>query len=367
MFSFIGFLFLSIMFLYTHQEAESESAGEQIVVLSEIRQSMEQEDLQAVNQHMEELERMLQQEKEHSQSNRITALLLSYTSFAGGYLLLVFLYLYIYLIRPFHRLECYANQIAKGNLDIEVSYERNHFFGAFTWAFDHMRKELRIARQNEEQAVRDQKTIIASLAHDIRTPIASIRAYAEGLEANLASTYEQRQRYSSIIMRKCDEVTKLSQDLLLHSVSELEYLEISCKKQDIKVCLKHVLSQYDIKQIRVHEPLAKGELLIDEKRFAQVIENVVSNANKYAPGIIEIWSEISHTYNIHILDHGTGISQEDIPHVFEKLYRGHSEGIEGSGLGLFISRYIMEQMHGSIQLLNHQDGLEVILSFSFAF
>ena len=96
-----------------------------------------------------------------------------------------------------------------------------------------MRKEIITARKNEAEAVRENKTIIATLSHDIKTPLASIRAYAEGLEANLEADYEQRERYLGVIMRKCDEVSRLVNDLVLHSLSELERLEF--KEQNVRI------------------------------------------------------------------------------------------------------------------------------------
>lgn len=141
-----------------------------------------------------------------------------YIAITTVYLFLVFTYIYWKIIRPFVNLEKYANQIAKGNLDITLGYEKTNFFGAFTWAFDHMKEEIKYARANEERAVNENKAIIATLSHDIKTPISSIRAYAEGLEANLDSSYEQRTHYVQVIMRKCDEVTRLTNDLMLHFV-----------------------------------------------------------------------------------------------------------------------------------------------------
>lgn len=106
------------------------------------------------------------------------------------------------MLAPFQKLEQYAGELAKGNLDVSLDYERTNFFGAFTWAFDHMREELIRARKREEYAIQENKTIIATLSHDIKTPIASIRAYAEALEANLESGYEKRQQYASVMPKK---------------------------------------------------------------------------------------------------------------------------------------------------------------------
>lgn len=158
----------------------------------------------------------------------VSQISLAYGVFMLLYVLFVLLYVYGKVLKPFHKLEYYANEVARGNLDITLKYERTNFFGAFTWAFDHMREEILRARKNEEQAVAENKMVIAALSHDIKTPIASIRAYAEGLEAGLDADYESRERYLKVIMKKCDEVTALTNDLVLHSLSELEKLEICC-------------------------------------------------------------------------------------------------------------------------------------------
>lgn len=74
-----------------------------------------------------------------------------------------------------------------------LNYERSNYFGEFTWAFDSMRREITKARSCEREATENNKTVIATLSHDIKTPISSIRAYAEGLEANLDNTPENAQ------------------------------------------------------------------------------------------------------------------------------------------------------------------------------
>ena len=121
------------------------------------------------------------------------------------------------MLRPLNKISKYTAEIAKGNLDIPLSYERGSEVGEFSWAFDSMRQELRKSRASEKEAIENNKTVIATLSHDIKTPIASIRAYAEGLEANMDSSPEKRAMYLQTIMKKSDEVSKVTDDLLLHS------------------------------------------------------------------------------------------------------------------------------------------------------
>ena len=90
-------------------------------------------------------------------------------------IILIFGFIYLVLLKPFDELEEYADEIAKGNLDKEFRYRRVNIFGKFTWAFDHMRTSIISARRNEQSAIENNKTVIATLSHDIKTPVASIR------------------------------------------------------------------------------------------------------------------------------------------------------------------------------------------------
>ena len=79
-------------------------------------------------------------------------------------------YLYLSVVRPFMRLEAFAQDVASGNLDAPLAYERSNPFGRFTWAFDNMRAEIKRARAAEAEAVEQGKTAVAALSHDIKTP-----------------------------------------------------------------------------------------------------------------------------------------------------------------------------------------------------
>ena len=282
------------------------------------------------------------------------------------WILAVFLYVYHKVLRPFGELESYAGEIAKGNLEVRLEYERTNFFGAFTWAFDHMREEIIKAKKCEAQAIQENKTVIAALSHDIKTPIASIRAYAEGLEAGLDDTYEKRQHYAHVIMKKCDEVTGLTNDLVLHSLSELERIEIREQNLNIQEVLEAVIRDLEYPNIELLEPVPEAMLAADEKRLAQVLENLLNNARKYAAGSkVTVKAEIKDDrYEISVRDYGQGILPEDMPFILDKFYRGRNVGDQpGSGLGLYITNYLMERMHGGLTLTNHEDGFEAVVWF----
>ena len=176
-----------------------------------------------------------------------------------------------------------------------------------------------------------------------------------------------------VIMKKCDEVSKVTDDMFVHSLHDLDRLVIRKDKIGLEKVIFDAVSSMsgDGNDLRINGNLDKFVLEEgDSQRISQVIENIITNARKYAEGsVIEVWSRLEEAetgkhYELHIKDNGPGIPPEDMPFIFDKFYRGKNKGDKnGAGLGLFIVKYIMEAMGGSVELNNSRNGLEVILTF----
>ena len=286
--------------------------------------------------------------------------------------IIILIYVDRSVLRPFRKLQSYASEIAKGDMDKPLEMERGNYFGDFTWAFDNMRREIVKSRTAEKNAIENNKTVIATLSHDIKTPVASIRAYAEAFEANMDSTPEKRQKYLSTLMEKCDEVTKLTNDLFLHSISEMNKLDIKTEKLDLVKFIKEDVAKLFVSADEAEIKLPDDtEVWVeaDPKRLLQIFENLKNNAEKYAKTPLEITLEVSRdgdcgTADVHVRDFGPGIRDEEIPFITNKFYRGKDVGDEnGSGLGLYIVKELMTKMGGDIGLYNKNPGLDVVLTF----
>lgn len=269
-------------------------------------------------------------------------------------------YVYVAILRPFDRLEGFASQVAAGNLDVPLNQEKGQYFGKFTWAFDSMRKEIKKAREAEKTAIDNNKTVIATLSHDIKTPISSIRTYCEALEANLDRTPEKRAMYLNTIMDKCDEVGRLTDDLFVHSVSDMNQLSVTPARIDFKTYMAQtveLLSADD--KVRYSDDLGDSVYIkADPARLTQILENLVANSGKYACTIVDIKSYVDGSKVVtEVRDYGKGIPEENMPFITQKFYRGNNvEGIQGSGLGLYICNYLSEKMDAQFELSNVYDG-----------
>lgn len=348
-----------LFFFWQNQAPSSNKRSDQLLVLNEMQQLA----LSGSYDEMAEKGAVLEHTIRAESAEESSLVLFLFCGICLLFLVIVFCYIYFAILRPFGKMKIFAEKIAQGNFDLPLDYERSNYFGAFTWAFDSMRREITRARACEREAIDNNKTVIATLSHDIKTPISSIRAYAEGLEAGLDATPEKRARYLNILMRKCDEVSRLTNDLFLHSLSDLDKLKISEETTEICEFLETVAAEIAGEQndIRFLRPDFTALVSIDRNRFTQIMENLINNARKYAKTEIVIsMRQEEGCILLSVRDWGKGILDEDAPFLFDKFYRGKNCGQElGSGLGLYIVKYIVEQMKGSVSLHNHPDGLEV--------
>ncbi len=133
-------------------------------------------------------------------------------------------YMHSTMLRPFRKLKGFAERIAGGNLDIPLEMDKRNLFGAFTESFDIMRSELKKARIAEAQAQQSKKELVAKLSHDIKTPVASIKAVSEvGLA--VAANEKEKANYTHIIS-KADQINTLVTNLFTATLEELQQLRI---------------------------------------------------------------------------------------------------------------------------------------------
>ena len=118
----------------------------------------------------------------------------------AGYLLLILLY--FLLIKPAREMEGFAEEIAKGNLDMPIPIYKENLFGSFTESFDLMREELKASKQREREAEQAKREMVAELSHDLKTPVATIQATCEVMDLKLTMKLEKAERELSALLRQ---------------------------------------------------------------------------------------------------------------------------------------------------------------------
>lgn len=262
------------------------------------------------------------------------------------------------LIRPFHKLKDFARRVAGGNLDIPLEMDRHNLFGAFTESFDLMRSELKRARLAEAQANAGKKELVAKLSHDIKTPVASIKAASE-VGIALTDSDRLKDNYTQII-RKTDQINALITNLFTATLEELQQLSVTVADMESGE-LAELLENADYLHRSALPPIPPCLLCVDKLRLQQVLDNIFANSYKYADTeIVVTITRENRCLVLAIEDFGGGVPDEELPLLKEKFRRGSNVGDrEGAGLGLFISDYFMKEMKGELSVENGAGGLRV--------
>lgn len=263
-------------------------------------------------------------------------------------------------INPILELNTSADAIIKGDFDKKIKYNTDTEVGKLCASFEMMRDELKDSIDRERALENSRKELITCISHDLRTPIASIKAYVDGIMDGIAKDQDTIFRYLSIINEKTQVLTKLINDLFEHSQTELNELKIDKREIYSGDFLKHISYELSLEfrnsphRFESSKNMPNVLISIDSLRIEQVIYNLIRNAEKYTEdgGMIIFGAEIEDDYlKVYVKDNGYGIDSKDLPFIFDKFYRGEktrNSDKGGTGLGLSICKYIVEKHGGQI-------------------
>lgn len=259
------------------------------------------------------------------------------------------------IIKPFRRLKLFAKQIALGHLEAALPMDRAEAFGAFTEAFDLMREELRKSKEREENLRESRQNLVAQLSHDIRTPLASIRANADLLSLQKKASEEHHRM--DVIIAKADQIKFLLDDLFRANQEDVPDLDVQVEDHtttELLSLLNMADSRCSITQVQIPPAL----IAYDEHRLLQVLDNVLTNAAKYAGTAVWVRGTLDNDHLVVALrDTGPGLDQNELATLTARGVRGsNSRNLSGSGLGLYTASWLMERMGGSLSLHRPDSG-----------
>lgn len=261
---------------------------------------------------------------------------------------------YRYYVKPFRTLQEFSAEIAKGNLELALPVEKHNFFGVFTESFDLMRQELKRARESEYQANISKKELIAELSHDIKTPIATIKATCEVMQ--VVETKQETLDKVGVIASKAEMIDNLIGNMFHATLEELEVLKVDVAEESSLLIPQMFQDFRYYGQIVLENDIPECLLLYDKLRLQQVLDNILNNSYKYAGTVVKVrFREEKEGVFIEIRDFGAGVSEEEMALIREKFYRGsNTGGKSGSGLGLYLASNFMEQMGGGMEYYNEK-------------
>jgi len=270
------------------------------------------------------------------------------------------------IIGPFKKMERFAGKVAEGNLNEPLMLEKNNMFGSFTESFDIMREELAASKDRELALQKKEQELVASLSHDLKTPVTGIKVTSELLKAKHEMSGGDEEEITKLdnIYKKADEIDRLVTDLFSSTLENLGEFKVNCKDESSSV-LGEIVSKHDDKGLIVSGNIPGVIINIDTKRMSQVVGNIIYNSYKYANTKIDVEYKVIEDYlEMKIRDYGPGVPEDEIDLITNKFYRGKKQqdsNADGSGLGLYIARILMEKMNGELIPSNQDKGFAVTL------
>ncbi len=252
----------------------------------------------------------------------------------------------------------------------------NVYFAPFRNEKDMPTGAIVVVHDTTKQAKLDdmRKEFVSNVSHELKTPLTSVKTYAETLMEEEELDEESKKKFLKVIVTESNRMARLVSDLL--QLTKFDYKKIAWEKIDFditeltkQICEKHMIQAEKKNQIlECYETSNVPMVFGDRDGIEQVITNILINSIKYTQegGNIKVYiGSVHEDAYIKIIDNGIGIPSEDLPHVFERFYRvdkARSREMGGTGLGLPIAKEIIESNNGSIDIKSEKGkGTEVII------
>ncbi len=258
-----------------------------------------------------------------------------------------------------------VKQISSGNFEIHIPISKNDEIGELAANVNRMAKSLKESIENEKKSQEMKTEMISNISHDLRTPVTSLIGYADLLGNQLHSNREECEQYVSILKRKSYELKNQVDDLLEYC--QINYREIELHKSvvNMKAFIEQIMIDFvpqldDADMSFCINGDKELHVEMDVALMVRLFENVISNSIMYGKDGKEIFIQVSKrgmNVEIEIKNFGQCISNESLPYVFKKFYRGEksrSSHTGGKGMGLAIARSIAELHKGDITVCSNE-------------
>ena len=273
-----------------------------------------------------------------------------------------FFWAYMAVIRPLRELESATKKIKEGELDFTLETDSDSEMGDLIRSFEEMRLRL-LESQNERLSSEvETRELIRNIAHDLKTPITTIRGYSEGILDGVAASPEKQEKYIKTIHTKAVEMTTLIDELSFYSKIDTNRIPYTFKKQNVNdyfsecaEALTMELSEKNIGFIYESSVSSGVRMIADPEQLTRVINNIISNSVKYmdkSEGRIRMTvTDTGDFIQCDITDNGCGVDKKDLPKLYDRFYRtdaSRTSSTGGSGIGLSIVKKIIDDHGGSI-------------------
>lgn len=277
-----------------------------------------------------------------------------------------------HIMEPLDELAAGAKRIRENDLTEDINYSGDIEFENVCDTFNKMQKHILREQEKNRKYEKARTDMIAGISHDLRTPLTAIRGTIKGLMDGIASTPEKQDRFLETAYRRTGEMDLLLNQLFYLSKIETGNMPITLRKIEISSFIKNYVQAKqglveDEKEELIEETKEiTAEVAVDPEQLQRIFDNLLENSRKYGEKVplkmkIDL-RKMPGGILIRFSDNGVGVPENKLPYVFDEFYRVDESRNkkEGNGLGLYIVKYLIEAMGGTVRAEN-EDGFVVSL------
>jgi len=288
-------------------------------------------------------------------------LLLNLSLFAAFFFtLLICIYISRTVLGPFAKLSTYPEKLSKNQISEKLPETKNRVFGRFIWGVNMLSDRLKNDKARIERMDKERQTMLTTVAHGIKTPVANIKLYSDAIQTGLyqpdGKINEEDARVAEKISKNADDITELVKSLIKTASEELISYEVNIESfylSELKDFLHEEYSnRLEVLKIPYEFELTSNLIIKNDKAgICRMLSQLMENAIKYGDGrgIHVVLDKDAEGYYFSVRNKGKLIDESELPYLFKSFWRGsNAENVEGSGIGLFEAREIAKRLGGDV-------------------
>jgi len=283
----------------------------------------------------------------------------------------IFWYIEWKILNPFQRLVTYPETLSKGITEEKLPETKNRYFGKFVWGMNMLADKLSSDRKRLQKLEYERQTLITSIAHGVKTPVANIKLYANAIETGLYQesgvVNPKDAEIAGKIEKNAMEIEALISEMITTTSTSLCDFEPNQQVFYMKELAEQIkdgfANRLKAKQIPF-QVQCEGNPMVnsDQDGLFKILSQFIENAIKYGDGtgIIVSLDKQEDGYYFSVKNKGQLLLESEIPFIFKSFWRGSNVGnAEGSGIGLFVAKEMAKKLGGGIYVKRHEDSGEM--------
>lgn len=279
-----------------------------------------------------------------------------------------------HIMEPLDELCDGAARVKNNHLTQDISYTGDLEFERVCQSFNNMQKHILNEQEKNRKYEQARTDMIAGISHDLRTPLTAIKGSIKGVLDGVVSTPEMQKKFLNTAYKRSGEMDILLNQLFYLSKLETGNMPLEMKNINLTEYLeKYVTNKKEVlnsKKVELSLNIQnnKCNIMMDPEQMQRILDNLIENSMKYS-GKTFIHIDITlvrqqECISLIVSDDGIGIEEDKLQHVFEEFYRGDDSrnNKEGNGLGLYIVKYLVEAMNGTVRAHN-ENGFVIEMEF----